>query len=217
MKIDSILLDLDGTLWDSVAGVAQAWQSVIDQYNIGISINNQQIEGCMGFSLPEIGERLFPNVPEKKREHILRECLLAEYAYLHEHGGTIYSGVKETLAELAEQYKLAIVSNCEEGYIECFLKVNDLDHLISDYESFGHTGKSKGENIRLVMNRLQSAGAIYVGDMIKDSQAAEEAGIPYIYARYGFGKGILQPRHWDYTIDSFPELSAIVQKIVSSG
>ncbi len=214
MKIDSILLDLDGTLWDSVAKVSLAWQSVLDKYpGLRPAITDAEIANCMGFSLVEIGERIFPRVEPTLRQKILRECLAAEYAYLRRYGGQLYPGVRETLAELAQDYTFAIVSNCEEGYIECFLQKHQLAPYIADFESLGRTGRAKGENILLVMARLGSKRAIYVGDMIKDSIAAEYAAIPYVYAAYGFGQGSLKPECWDYRIDSFPELRAVIETI----
>ena len=62
------------------------------------------------------------------------------------------------------------------------------------------------------MRRLPGRSAVYVGDMIKDQQAAQLAGIPFIFARYGFGQGKLQPTHWDYAISSFPELLQLFKK-----
>lgn len=213
MQLDSILFDLDGTLWDSVAGVSQAWQSVIDRYpGLREPITDAEIADCMGFGLTEISGKLFPGMDSALREQVLKECLTAEYQYLREHGGRLYAGVEETLAYLARRFQLAIVSNCEEGYIECFFEVTGLGKYFSDYESMGRTGREKGENILLVMERLGSKKAIYIGDMIKDSEAAAFARIPYVYARYGFGKGKLKPRSFDYAIDSISELIAIIEK-----
>ena len=51
----------------------------------------------------------------------------------------------------------------------------------------GRTGLDKGSNIRLVMERNNITQAVYVGDTQKDAAAAEKAGIPFIFAEYGFG------------------------------
>ena len=75
----------------------------------------------------------------------------------------------------------------DSGYIECFLEVTGFGKYFRDFESFGATGKQKGENILAVMQRLGSKSAVYVGDIIKDQQAAAYAGIPFVFARYGFG------------------------------
>ena len=51
----------------------------------------------------------------------------------------------------------------------------------------GRTGRGKGENIRLLMDRNGIEAAAYVGDTQGDERSAREAGIPFIHAAYGFG------------------------------
>lgn len=51
-----------------------------------------------------------------------------------------------------------------------------------------YTGKNKADNIRLVMKRNGLNDAIYVGDTIGDYNASVENKIPFVYAKYGFGK-----------------------------
>ena len=72
----------------------------------------------------------------------------------------------------------------------------------SDFECFGNTGLSKGENIRLLMERAQITDAVYVGDTKGDADACTFAGIPFIFAEYGFGS----PTHYAHKITRFPEL-----------
>ena len=99
----------------------------------------------------------------------------------------MYSNVTETIISLSKKYKLYIVSNCVEGYIESFFEATGLKSCFEDYESNGRTGLSKAENIRLVMERNGVKRAIYIGDTLKDKEAAEAANIPFIHASYGFG------------------------------
>ena len=56
-----------------------------------------------------------------------------------------------------------------------------------DTECYGDTKKSKGENIRLVIERNHLQNCVYVGDTKGDCEAAKAAGIPFIFAAYGFG------------------------------
>lgn len=58
---------------------------------------------------------------------------------------------------------------------------------VTDMECYGDTLLSKGENIKLVMERNQIKDAIYVGDTIGDYNASVYAGIPFVYVDYGFG------------------------------
>ncbi|MEW8993698.1 HAD family hydrolase [Clostridium sp.] len=71
-----------------------------------------------------------------------------------------------------------------------------------DFEHPGRTGLTKGENIKLIINRNNLKNPMYVGDTQGDRNAARTAGIPFVYAAYGFGK----VEDYDYKIDKFPEL-----------
>ncbi|WP_306416999.1 HAD family hydrolase [Halobacillus sp. Marseille-P3879] len=95
-----------------------------------------------------------------------------------------------------------MVSNCQDGYIEAFYKYHKLEKYFDDYENPGRTGLSKGENIQLIIDRNNLSAPVYVGDTEGDRKAAVYAGIPFVYAQYGFG----QVSGYDEVIESFDEL-----------
>jgi phosphoglycolate phosphatase len=70
------------------------------------------------------------------------------------------------------------------------MKKAGVEDYITDYECFGDTGKSKGENIRMVIERNQLDEAVYVGDTQGDYEASVFAGVPFIFAKYGFGSPV---------------------------
>lgn len=203
MKIDSIIFDLDGTLWNSVEGICSAWKTVLAKYpDIKKVITYKEIEGYMGLPINEIGRRLFPDLPEDFQMRLMKECCETEHIYLSRHGGKLFPRLEETLKKLCEQYKLFIVSNCQDGYIQCFLKVHKLGRYFTDFESWEATGLSKGENNKLIIKRNDLKSSIYVGDTSGDAKSALDAEIPFVYARYGFGS----VEKYDYVIDSFEEI-----------
>lgn len=71
-----------------------------------------------------------------------------------------------------------------------------------DYESYENIFLSKGENIKLVVSRNNLKNPIYVGDTKGDMEASYYAGIPFVYASYGFGK----VESFDYKINDISEL-----------
>lgn len=211
MNIDSILIDLDGTLWDPVESVILSWQNVIKKYSHLVDqVSKQAIADCMGLNTQEIEDMLFPKATAQERKHIMQECMEEEHKYLRQHGSMLYPGVEETLAYIAKNYKLAIVSNCESGYIECFFAITHLEKYFDAYLCYGDSGQDKGENINSVLKQLESKDAIYVGDTSKDALAARYAGIPFVYARYGYGSMQFAPTQHDYVIDNFSELIDII-------
>lgn len=203
MMFDSIIFDLDGTLWDATDGAAVIWSEVAGKYTQATDIiSADRLKALYGLPLEEIAVKLLPSVSRDTAIKIMRESTIKQCPYLEKTGGILFTGLEDTLIKLKEKYRLFIVSNCEEGYIQCFLKAHQLDQYFEDFEYPGRTGVLKADNIRLIMNRNQLLNPVYVGDTIGDAAASQKAGIPFIYARYGFGS----VEDYDYVIDSFPEL-----------
>ena len=84
------------------------------------------------------------------------------------------------------------------------MKKNKIEKYITDYECFGDTRLGKDENIALVVKRNNLQKPAYVGDTQGDYEACKKAGVPFIWASYGFGK----PESEDYfaKISDFSEL-----------
>ena len=60
------------------------------------------------------------------------------------------------------------------------------------------------------MKRNHLNKAVYVGDTESDRIAAQTAGLPFIYAAYGFGK----PKSFQAVIHSPQELPVVVQTLL---
>lgn len=201
--MDSIIFDLDGTLWDATDNVLLVWNQVLNNKNeIKKLIDKEELQGTMGLQIKEIGQKLFPYLDEKVQEEIMKECCHVECEFLSKQGGNLYDKLEDTLKALSEKYKLYIVSNCQDGYIEAFYHYHQLGKYFQDYENPGRTGLSKGENIKLIMDRNNLKKPVYVGDTEGDLKGAQIAGIPFVYAKYGFG----QVSRFDYSIDKFEDL-----------
>lgn len=207
MKFDGIIFDLDGTMWNSTEGVCATWNQVLESYpEITYRITPEKLYATMGLPMDEIGRRLFPDCDEKKQAELLKKCGDLENEYLAEHGGILYPDLEKTLAKLSEKYKLFVVSNCQNGYIESFFEAHGTGKYFTDIECFENTGLSKGENNKLVIERNGLKNAVYVGDTQGDADSAAVAGIPFIYASYGFGN----VKKYDYSIEKFSDLLDIL-------
>ena len=207
MKFDGIIFDLDGTLWDSTAEVAKTWTSVIAKYNLNRKeVTVEDLKPCMGKLLDEIASILLPELDPKKQMQVIKECCEYENEYLGEYGATLYDKLEDTLKELSKNHKLFIVSNCQDGYIECFFKAHKLDKYFIDYECPGRTGLPKGENIKLIVERNNLKNPVYVGDTQGDANAAKLANVPFIFAKYGLGN----VDEFFNSIESFDELLEII-------
>lgn len=206
-----ILFDLDGTLWDSSRQVLVSWNETLEkQTGAATRITIEELLPLFGKPIEAIAESLFPELTQKQRMEIIEKCSEGEMEYLRREGGVLYPDLEKTLARLKEKYTLAIISNCPCGYIEVFLERHQLGGYFEDYECCGRTGLSKGENIRLVIERNQLAKAVYIGDTEGDCQAAAQAGIPFIHAAYGFGRTAKKTR----SVQAFNELPAYLENSV---
>lgn len=187
---DGLIFDLDGTLWDSADAVCIAWNRTLEQAapEFAGRITRPDLTACMGMLTDDILRRLLPELERERFPFVLDAVLRGENAYVAQHGGVLYPGVPETLAALSARYPLFIVSNCQDGYIEAFFQAHGLGGYFTDYEDPGRTGKPKGENIRLVMERSGLKRPLYIGDTLGDWKAASQAGIPFLHAAYGFGR-----------------------------
>ncbi len=204
--IDGIIFDLDGTLWDARDMLVKAWNNTLAKMGIDIVIDKEQLTPCLGLPLNEIADRLFPDSDRAEKDSIIETCCMDQLDILKKHGGILYDGLRETLERLKEKYKLIIVSNCRSGYIEAFLEAHRLWDMFDDHEDNGRTGLLKAENIRLVMERNGLKSAVYVGDTNMDAAACKKAGVPFIFASYGFG----ECSEYYARIDSFRQLSELM-------
>ncbi|WDF54641.1 HAD family hydrolase [Mucilaginibacter sp. KACC 22063] len=188
-KFDSIIFDLDGTLWDSTANVAEAWQTAKKKVDyIKGDITTAHVESIVGLAYDAIFEKLFPYITEEQRSEFKKLAAKHELETLHEKGGHFYPELISTLRELGTRYKLYIVSNCQSGYIETFLKMDGVDGIFAGHQCYGTKGQPKWQNIVDVVNDYHLKAPVYVGDTAGDYEAAKKAGVPFIFAAYGFGK-----------------------------
>ncbi len=206
MKTDGIIFDLDGTLWDSRQQVADAWNITLKRLGEDFRmITVEDLTRTMGMLMEDIFLKLFPHLPREKVLEAGRICCDEEVEYVAGHAGLLYDGVRETLKDLSGRFPLAVASNCQAGYIEALYPSCGLGGYFKDRENPGRTGLPKADNIRLVAERNGMKSPVYVGDTAGDADASRKAGVPFIYASYGFGS----VEEYAARIDSFRELAGL--------
>ncbi len=213
-KKTAVIFDLDGTLWDAAETIAPAWNAYLAGREIELRMTPDACRACCGKTLPEIAAMLFPEAEPGWREEVIVGCCDAECVPLAKLGGRLYPDLESVLETLHRDHFLAVVSNCGLGYIEAFFSGNHTGRYFDDYENAARTGLSKGENIRLVMERNGIERAVYVGDTEGDRQAALRAGVPFIHAAYGYGsvEGSQHSR-----IEAPSQLPGVVKQLIAEG
>ncbi len=206
--VDSIIFDMDGTLWDAVDSYAIIWNTTLDEAGIAHkTVTRDDLLGLMGSYLDDILAEIVPHPDHRKA--LLARLMDNETNMMPRLGGRLYPGVKEVIAELAKHYRLFMVSNCGVHGLDNFVEYTGLTPYFTDLLSHGATGASKAENIRTLIDRYDLKRPVYVGDTQGDADNATRAGIPTVWAAYGFG-------HIDHpaaTIHSITELPEAIRSI----
>ena len=201
--MDSIIFDVDGTLWDSTEIVAEAWSNYLtNTEHMDTDVSSRRLMGLFGQLLPDIAKALFPKLPESEQLRIIDGCCQAEHEALLRKCAPLYPQLEETLKNLSARFPLFIVSNCQAGYIEVFLQATGFGHYFKGHLCPGDTGMANAENIMKIRDDFDLKDPVYVGDTLGDFNACRKADIPFIFAEYGFGE-VEAP---DYRISSPADL-----------
>lgn len=204
MNYESLIFDIDGTLWDSRALVAEGYNIQLKKEGLDhLCVDADTLKPLFGKVMTDIADAILSSIPEDRRYGLMERCMDTENRYLYENECKIgYPQVKETIAELSKHYRLFIVSNSQCGYPELCMDKLGLTPYIEGHLCFGDTGTSKGKTIRTLMEKYNIQSCAYIGDTQGDYEATVEAGVPFIWAAYGFGV----PEGYAAKIDSFGEL-----------
>ena len=204
MNYESLIFDIDGTLWDSRALVAEGYNIQLKKEGLDhLCVDADTLKPLFGKVMTDIADAILASIPEDRRYGLMERCMDTENRYLYENECRIgYPQVKETIAELSKHYRLFIVSNSQCGYPELCMDKLGLTPYIEGHLCFGDTGTSKGKTIRTLMEKYNIQSCAYIGDTQGDYEATVEAGVPFIWVAYGFGA----PEGYVAKIDSFGEL-----------
>lgn len=207
MTPESLIFDIDGTLWDSRAIVAEGYNIQLRaEGHPELCVTAEDLKALFGKTMSEIADMILFSIPVSERYKLMERCMAREQELLHNDPCHIgYPAVAETLEILAKRHRLFIVSNSQQGYPELTIQKLGISHLISGHLCFGDTGTDKGTTIRILMERHSIQSAVYIGDTQGDYEATVKAGLPFIWAAYGFGT----PAGWNQKVDSFAQLAEI--------
>ena len=208
-RIEMIMFDLDGTLWDVTNTTYESANEIARKYNLNHEITIETITNTMGCNMEESAQNYMPYLQPEERLKIMQEMCEYNSQRLAQVGGTLYPNLEDVLKELKKRYKIAIVSNCGDGYIESFLSSSKLSNYFVDYMAAAKYKVSKADAIRKVMERNSISAAIYVGDTIKDYEASQGAEIEFIQAKYGFGDDL----NTEYSIRDISELPKVLKNM----
>ena len=204
MNYESLIFDIDGTLWDSRALVAEGYNIQLRSEGLDhLCVTAEDLKPLFGKVMTDIADAILRTIPLPERYELMDRCMKTENDYLFANPCEIgYPGVRETIAKLSEKHRIFIVSNAQCGYPELCIDKLGLAPYVSGHMCFGDTGTSKGKTIRTLMAKHGIENAAYIGDTQGDYEATVEADIPFIWCTFGFGT----PDGYVAKVDRFEDL-----------
>ncbi|MCE5254576.1 MAG: HAD family hydrolase [Actinomycetia bacterium] len=183
---DALIFDLDGTLWDAAEASTYGWNLALAELGVATRVTVHGIRSVSGYPFPRCVEILLPDLyPASKA--LIEALDRAERTGIETLGGSLYPGVAGGLPRLAAAYGLFVVSNCPAWYLSEFIRLSGLGGHLSGYDCHGLSGTGKAEMLAGLHAGYGLTRAVYVGDTQGDREAAESAGMDFVFARYGFG------------------------------
>ena len=216
--IQAIAFDLDGTLVDSVPGLALAAQNMLADLKLP-TITNEQIKNFVGNGIDVMLERIFKAinvVPSTEQLSQAKALFNQHYDKVMDAETKLFPHVKETLKTLHEnQYPLALVTNKPAQFLPALLSSLGIKEYFSLVLGGGDVIKLKPHPAPLyqVMATfgLFSDQLLFVGDSKNDITAAQNAKCPTVALTYGYNYGIsIATSNPDFLFDDFKDILTLL-------
>ena len=211
MKYTTILLDLDGTLLNTLEDLKDSMNYMLAKYNQPLR-SLEEIRLFVGNGLRKLAERAISDSFDMGQF----ETFLAEFiAYYNDHNlikTAPYPRVIETTKELSQRgVKLAIVTNKAQEASESLLEDFFYPHIqVVVGDGGGRAHKPAPDNVDEALKQLSvsdKSKVLYVGDSEVDAQTGENSNLDYILCTYGFrDMNVLKEYSPIAFIDSFDKL-----------
>lgn len=193
--VRGVLFDLDGTLLDTIADLAEGSNRMLAE--IGRPPRSQaEIHSFVGKGIPNLVRRCLTEGSHATEEEIEAAVAVFRRHYAEVNGvhTRIYPGVEETLAALTDLgLRLACVTNKAADFTEPLLARMNLAHWFDAVVS-GDTLAVKKPDPAVIHHTCNLLGippsaGLMIGDSENDALAARWAGMPVLLVTYGYSEG----------------------------
>lgn len=221
-KPQMILIDVDGTLVDSVPDLAYCVDEMMRQ--LGMPERGEaRVREWVGNGVERLVRRALINQldgePDDELFHRAYPLYLELYSENTSKRSQLYPGVLEGLNYLqASGYKLGCVTNKAACFTEPLLQDLGIHDRFSIIIS-GDTLTKKKPDPEPLLHAARFFGvmpeqAMMIGDSVSDVKAARAAGFQIVCMSYGYNHGVdIREAHPDAVIDSMAELRSLLEKV----
>ncbi|MDR2620560.1 MAG: HAD-IA family hydrolase [Propionibacteriaceae bacterium] len=208
-----IILDLDGTLADTVPGIAHAANHTLSELGLA-PVSVEQIRNALGGG----ARKLWATILGEKQNVLLDEALASFGPYYAENpdwGTVLYPGVAETLPILAAHTQLAVATQKGRLATQRVLQTLGIAGLFAAIVTVDDMAAPKPDpdcvNQILAQLHLPAAAAVVVGDMPYDVDTARNAGVRCWVVSYGYGPELLLASGgYERMIERFDQLRELI-------
>ena len=180
MSIDTVVLDLDGTLVDSVYVHVTCWKSAFA--DVGVEVAAYRIHRAIGMG----GDRLVTEVAGPAVEHALGDTVRSLHArHFGERFGLVtpLDGASELLEDLRKRgLKPVLASSGDQQMTDQLLELLEDSSALLERISGDDIEESKPspELVEIALDTVDAEGALVIGDTVWDVEAAAKAGVPCV-------------------------------------
>jgi len=215
IKPDFVLIDLDGTLIDSVPDLAYCVDEMMVQ--LGLPKRGQNaVRNWVGNGVQRLTERALVNSVEGMPDQALMDKAYPIFLELYQQNNSqrsqVYDGVVEGLSWLKNNgYRFGCVTNKAEAFTLPLLKNKGLFELFEVVVSGDTCSEKKPHPMPLLhaakLMKVAPENMLMIGDSRSDIKAARAAGFPVFCLTYGYNHGEdIRDYQPDVVMDSFMEL-----------
>ncbi len=198
MTIRAALLDLDGTLVDSIPDLAQAANAM--RLKLGLpQLHQELIAQFVGKGIDNLVRRAMTGGDDEATVtdddfNTARQYFIDAYHQVNGDRATVFEGVIDGLKTMrADGIRLAVVTNKPGVFTEQLLIQTGLRSFFDAVVS-GDTCPTRKPDPGPVLHACSlletpPQDCIFIGDSINDAQAAQSAGLPVLIVPYGYNEG----------------------------
>ncbi|OCG06685.1 phosphoglycolate phosphatase, bacterial [Gilliamella sp. wkB178] len=216
--IQALAFDLDGTLVDSVPGLALATQLMLADLKLP-TVTNDQVKNWVGNGVDVMLERAFTAIKVELSPQLFTDAKSLfnnHYDKVIDAETKLFPHVKETLKTLyANNYPLALVTNKPAQFLPALLTSLGIKDYFALVLGGGDVIKLKPHPAPLYQVLatfgLFNDQLLFVGDSKNDIDAAKNANCPTVALSYGYNYGIsIATSEPDFLFDDFKDILTIL-------
>lgn len=194
--VDAVLFDLDGTLLDTVADLAEASnRTLADLARPQRTLD--EIRSFVGKGIPNLVRRCLTEGQEASEREIDDAIAVFKQHYAEVNGSRtrVYPGVLEALERMREaDLRLAVVTNKAGDFTLPLLERTGLTPYFDAVVSGDSLAVKKPDPAVVIhachLLDVPVSRALMIGDSANDALAARGAGVPVLLVTYGYSEGV---------------------------